>query len=79
VLDKIADDFDPVRSSVQKFYAKELSRDLRSGNSEAGSDNSMPSSCLHFGAHPATCKTAATIATIASEIGKKTFQPSRIN
>ena len=32
-----------------------------------------------FGAHPATCNTPATIATMASEIGKKTFQPSRIN
>jgi hypothetical protein len=39
----------------------------------------MPSSCLHFGAHPATCNTPATIATMTNEIGKNTFQPSRIN
>ena len=50
----------------------------RDAPSQAGSENSMPSS-LHFGAHPVTCSTPATIATMASEIGRNTFQPSRIN
>ena len=45
---------------------------------QAGNDNSMPSSD-HCGAQPVICSTPATIATMASEIGKNTFQPSRIN
>ena len=46
--------------------------------SQAGSEYSMLPS-VHFGAHPVTCSTPATIATMASEIGRNTFQPSRIN
>ena len=33
----------------------------------------------HVGASPPNCNTAATIATIASESGRNTFQPSRIS
>jgi hypothetical protein len=33
----------------------------------------------HFGANPEYCKTPATIATMASDSGRKTFQPSRMS
>src|SRR5262249_54319341 len=33
----------------------------------------------HLGVHPASCSTAATIATMASESGRNTFHPSRIS
>jgi hypothetical protein len=33
----------------------------------------------HFAINPPYCKTPATIATIASESGKNTFQPNRMS
>src|SRR5262245_12878275 len=43
------------------------------------SDRSIMPCPRHFGVSPPYCKTPATIATMASETGRNTFQPSRIS
>src|SRR6266436_5515453 len=59
------------RDGADEFLQEQRSRRL------AQSHDSSPH--CGTGAHPANCSTPATIATMASESGRNTFQPSRIN
>src|ERR1041384_7097446 len=58
-------------------HGEEETRDELGQEQRAG--GKIQSHRLHLGASPENCKTAATMTTIVSEIGKNTFQPSRIN
>src|SRR5262252_9162534 len=49
------------------------------GSDEPASDRSIMPLLRHFAINPPYCKTPATIATIARESGRKTFQPSRMS